>query len=95
MTLSSSCIQRLADDMMEPYRPFVDQYVFGNPDVFAGEAGSLTKEMRRGLLSALTCDVRAGGVRRPLSIALAFSTASLAKYYLDKAEALVLPEFSE
>lgn len=65
------------------------------PDVFAGEAGSLTKEMRRGLLSALTCDVRAGGVRRPLSIALAFSTASLAKYYLDKAEALVLPEFSE
>lgn len=95
MTLSSSCIQRLADDMMEPYRPFVDQYVFGNPDVFAGEAGSLTKEMRRGLLSALTCDVRAGGVRRPLSIALAFSTASLAKYYLGKAEALVLPEFSE
>jgi CRISPR-associated protein Cas1 len=85
----------LADDMMEPYRPFVDQYVFGNPDVFAGEAGSLTKEMRRGLLSALTCDVRAGGVRRPLSIALAFSTASLAKYYLGKAEALVLPEFSK
>ena len=85
----------LADDMMEAYRPFVDQYVFGKPDIFAGETGTLTKEMRSSLLSMLTCDVMAGDVRRPLSIALTFSTASLAKYYLGKAESLVLPEFSE
>ena len=84
----------LADDMMEPYRPFVDQYVFGKPELFRVDAGELTKEMRSSLLSMLTCDVMAGGVRRPLSIALVFSTASLAKYYLGKADALVLPEFA-
>lgn len=84
----------LADDMMEPYRPFVDQYVFGGGTVFGGGECSLTREMRAELLSVLTCDTKVGDVRRPLSIALAFTTASLAKYYLGKTDKLVLPEFS-
>jgi CRISPR-associated protein Cas1 len=83
----------LADDMMEPYRPFVDQYVLGKVKPFDGPADELTREMRARLLEMLTCDVKVGDVRRPLSVALTFSSASLARYYLGKADALALPEF--
>lgn len=84
----------LADDMMEPYRPFVDQYVFGREPPFGGEGTELTREMRARLLQVLSCDVKAGGLKRPLMVALAYSTASLAKFYLGKAEKLVLPSFA-
>ena len=72
----------LADDMMEPYRPFVDQYVLGKVRPFDVPSDELTKEMRARLLEMLTCDVKMGSVKRPLSVALSFTTASLARYYL-------------
>lgn len=83
----------LADDMMEPYRPFVDQYVLGNFPPFARTADRLTREMKACLLEMLTCDVRTGELKRPLMVALTYTTASLAKYYLGKATELVLPSF--
>ena len=83
----------LADDMMEPYRPFVDQYVLGKVKPFDVPMDELTKEMRSRLLQMLTCDVNLGDVRRPLMVALSFTTSSLAKYYMKKADELVLPEF--
>ncbi len=85
----------LADDVMEPYRPFVDQYVFGGMQPFDAPSDGLTREMRARLLELLTCDVRLGGVKRPLAVGLTFTTASLARYYLGKAEALALPGFTE
>lgn len=83
----------LADDMMEPYRPFVDQYVFGRIPPFDVKSEELTREMKARLLQALTCDVRTGELKRPLMVALTYTTASLAKYYLGKADSLVLPSF--
>ena len=83
----------LADDMMEPYRPFVDQYVLGKVKPFDVPASELTHEMRARLLEMLTCDVKMGDMKRPLSVALTFSTASLARYYLGKSSSLMLPEF--
>ena len=85
----------LADDVMEPYRPFVDQYVFGKVRPFDVPAKELTREMRARLLEMLTCDVKMGNVKRPLSIALTFTTASLARYYLGKSDFLSLPEFTK
>ena len=84
----------LADDMMEPYRPFVDQYVLGKVKPFDEPSDELTKEMRARLLQMLTCDVNLGDVRRPLMVALSFTTASLAKYYMKKSDELSLPGFS-
>ena len=84
----------LADDMMEPYRPFVDQYVLGKVKPFDVPMGELTKEMRARLLQMLTCDVNLGDVRRPLMVALSYTTASLAKYYRKEADELALPRFS-
>ncbi len=83
----------LADDMMEPYRPFVDQYVFGHVPPFNVQATELTRGMKARLLQMLTCDVKTGDLKRPLMVALTYTTASLAKYYLGKTDHLVLPSF--
>ena len=83
----------LADDMMEPYRPFVDQYVFGHVPPFDVQATDLTRGMKARLLQMLTCDVKTGDLKRPLMVALTYTTASLAKYYLGKTDHLVLPSF--
>lgn len=84
----------LADDMMEPYRPFVDQYVFGGNPLFSTATSELTRDMKACLLQMLTCDVRTGTCKRPLMVALSYTTASLAKVYLGEAKELVLPLFS-
>ena len=78
---------------MEPYRPFVDQYVLGKVRPFDVPSKELTREMKARLLEALTCDVRLGDYKRPLMVALSYTTSSLAKYYLGKGEELLLPEF--
>lgn len=83
----------LADDMMEPYRPFVDQYVFGHVPPFNVQATELTRGMKARLLQMLTCDVKTCDLKRPLMVALTYTTASLAKYYLGKTDHLVLPSF--
>lgn len=82
----------LADDMMEPYRPFVDRLVLSDPS-FEGELPEtgLTPAMKRALLPVLTHDVAVGGETRPLMNALALTTASLARCMDGNAEALVLP----
>lgn len=83
----------LADDVMEPYRPFVDQYVLGRVRLFDIPQGELTREMKARLLEMLTCDVKMGELHRPLMIALSYTTASLAKYYRKEVGELALPEF--
>ncbi len=85
----------LADDVMEPYRPFVDQYVFGDREgTFEDIADGLTRVMKARLLQVLTCDVQIGSVMRPLMLGTTSTTASLAKYYLGKTKELVLPSFA-
>ena len=83
----------LADDIMEPYRPFVDQYVLGKVRPFDVPMDELTKEMRARLLQMLSCDTILGEHRRPLMIALSCTTASLARYYKKESDELALPEF--
>ncbi|MBQ7252544.1 MAG: type II CRISPR-associated endonuclease Cas1 [Kiritimatiellae bacterium] len=84
----------LADDVMEAYRPFVDQFVFG-PDAPARSSpdGKLTPPIKAALLSCLTCDVAIGGLKRPLMIALSSTSASLARCYLEKTPDISLPAF--
>ena len=84
----------LADDVMEPYRPFVDQYVFGDEGgVFNDVDGDLPRSMKARLLEVLTCDVRIGAVKRPLMLGVSSTTASLARYYLGETKELALPAF--
>lgn len=80
----------LADDVMEPYRPYVDDIVY---DLYVKGCVELTKETKMDIMRLLSCDVNIGKVRRPLQIALTITTASLVKYYSGKLKKLSLPVF--
>lgn len=70
----------LADDIMEPYRPYVDQIVIDI--VNSGQNyDELTTDLKVKLLSIPTIDVKMGSMTRPLMIAVAQTTASLYKCF--------------
>ncbi len=83
----------LADDIMEPYRPFVDQLalrVYGEyPDEF-----SLNKEMKTEMLGLMAGDVWIEGNKRPLMVALSQTTASLSRCFSGESRKIVYPEFN-
>lgn len=80
----------LADDVMEPYRPFVDEIVYHL--YYDGAQSELTRNVKGELLRLLFADVNLGKVTRPLEIALSFTTASLLKVYKGDAKQLSLPQ---
>ncbi len=78
----------LADDVMEPYRCYVDQIVF---NLYSQGIMGLCKESKIAIMGLLSCDVKIGKVQRPLQIALTITTASLAKYLAGEIKKLSLP----
>ncbi len=70
----------LADDMMEPYRPYVDQIVLGIIDRSENflELGTSIKTQ---LLNIASVDVQLEGKRSPLMVGVQSTTASLAQCY--------------
>ncbi len=83
----------LADDVMEPYRPFVDDRVLNAPEQFPSEALELTRDMKAALLGMLTADTMIGDMQRPLMNALSLTTASLARCFLKTETAIAYPAF--
>lgn len=82
----------LADDVMEPYRPYVDELVFSIISDAASDYGDLTKEIKMRLLGVPTIDVRIGGKRSPLMIAAMQTTASLYKCFAGELRRIAYPE---
>jgi CRISPR-associated protein Cas1 len=80
----------LADDIMEPYRPFVDQIVLKLVKVGIGE---LTPESKQMLLKIPMRDVIISQQKRPLMIAVQQTTASLQLCYTGKLKTLKYPQF--
>lgn len=80
----------LADDIMETYRPYVDEIVYA---LYNNGTRELDKDAKTQLLRILACDVNIGKVTRPLQIALTITTASLVKYYGGETKKLTLPIF--
>jgi CRISPR/Cas system-associated endonuclease Cas1 len=81
----------LADDIMEPYRPYVDAIVF--EIVKNGEDYEvLTKSIKQQLLSLAAVDVIMNGKRRPLHIAMQRTTSSLAFCFLGERRRILYPE---
>ena len=84
----------LADDVMEPYRPFVDDLVLGSGARFeAGSDGGVSRTTKIELLKLLARDVRLDGLTRPLLVALSYTTASLAACFERKEKKIRYPEF--
>lgn len=81
----------LADDIMEPYRPFVDKLVL--EIMHSGESSAqLTKSAKTALLSLPTVDVNIDGHRSPLMIAASTTTASLYRCFRGESRKLSYPE---
>lgn len=81
----------LADDIMEPYRPYVDLMVVDLLKTYKFSPG-ISPETKRYLLSIPTIDVKMGKLSRPLMVAASMTTASLAKCYLGESRKLIYPE---
>lgn len=81
----------LADDIMEPYRPYVDELVFGLVQQY-GKDLELTRDIKAKLLSIPTLDVIISGKRSPLMIAASQTTASLYKCFSGELRRIVYPE---
>ena len=80
----------LADDVMEPYRPFVDEIVYRL--YFDAATFELDKHCKGELLRVLFADVKMGKLTRPLEIALSMTTASLLKVLKGEQDRIILPE---
>lgn len=80
----------LADDIMEPYRPYVDKLVLRLLQKY-GHIDVLNKEIKAELLSIPTLDVKIGQRRSPLMIAASQTTASLYQCFIGKVRKIDYP----
>lgn len=81
----------LADDIMEPYRPFVDKVVV---DLLKeGFGAELDTTVKQKLLSIPIEEVLMDGARRPLMVAVSQTTASLAKCFNGELRKIAYPSF--
>ncbi|MBS1488728.1 MAG: type II CRISPR-associated endonuclease Cas1 [Bacteroidetes bacterium] len=81
----------LADDVMEPYRPYADLLVRSIIKESDGMLPELTPAMKKKLLQLPAIDVVLEGETSPLMIALQRTTASLAKCFLGEARKISYP----
>ncbi len=82
----------LADDIMEPYRPFVDKLIVNMPDTEL-TSERLTTEIKMKLLSIPVLDVVINGKRSPLMIAVSQTTSSLYKCFSGEIRKISYPEW--
>lgn len=82
----------LADDLMEPYRPFVDKVVC----TIVRQNGSyleLTPNMKKELLNIPAMDVLMNNEKSPLMVAVQKTTASVSKCFEGKQRKIAYPDF--
>jgi CRISP-associated protein Cas1 len=82
----------LADDIMEPFRPFIDRLVW-NMVESGMPMEELNKEHKRILLGIAVMDVQFEGKNSPLMVGLQTTTASLAKCYAGESRKIIFPSF--
>ncbi len=82
----------LADDIMEPYRPFVDGLVYDLAQQ-GEEAHDLDTALKLKLVGVLTTDVLVAKQRRPLMVALSSTTSSLARCYNGETKKIIYPQW--
>ena len=81
----------LADDIMEPYRPYVDLIVLQLMKEFP-KIEELTRDMKAKLLAIATVDVSILGQTSPLIVAVQQTTSSLTKCFSGENRKIIYPE---
>jgi CRISPR-associated protein Cas1 len=82
----------LADDIMEPYRPFVDRVVHGMVHEF-DDCSVLTRDIKARLLAIPAMDVVIDGQRSPLMLATQRTSASLYDCFQGVSRRIIYPIF--
>ena len=80
----------LADDIMEPYRPFVDQVVHL---AFLQNRRKLDKETKHKFLELYYTEVPFGDQRVQLGTSQTYTTASVAKFFMGETKNISYPRF--
>lgn len=80
----------LADDMMEPYRPYVDEIVYG---LMLQDKLEVNRETKAELINVLYADTCFSKVMRPLQVGLTMTSASIVRCYAKESMSLCLPLF--
>lgn len=81
----------LADDVMEPYRPYIDELVLDMVNL-QPEVQELNTVIKKTFLGIPAMDIRIEDQRSPLMVGLQRTTASLARCYLGETRKLVYPD---
>lgn len=84
----------LADDIMEPYRPFVDKLI-GEIIACGTDCAILSKDIKIKLLKIPILDVIINDQRSPLMIAAGQTSASLAQCFAGEARKIKYPSFEK
>jgi CRISPR-associated protein Cas1 len=82
----------LADDIMEPYRPFVDMKVlemWKKGDI----TSDISSEQKRKLLGVTTMDVNISGHRSPMMLAIQTTAQSVQKCFSGEARKIIYPDW--
>lgn len=82
----------LADDIMEPYRPFVDKKVIETMRMF-NDISILNRAIKAELLNIPVLDVMINNQRSPLMVAVSQTTASLYQCFSGKTRRIKYPSF--
>ena len=82
----------LADDIMEPYRPFVDMKVLEMWKK-GGITSDISSEQKRQLLGVTTMDVNISGHRSPMMLAIQTTAQSVQKCYSGEARKIIYPDW--
>lgn len=78
----------LADDLMEPFRPFVDKTAY---DLFHDGKYTLDKETKSALINTLYLDTKVNGKVHPLSISIGILCTSVIKIMAGESKTLNVP----
>ncbi len=85
----------LADDLMEPFRPFVDYLVLRIFEQYPEEVLKLPQEIRKKLLNIAFVDSEIDGIKHPLQNSVQITANSLFKFINGKTKKLDLPNLCE
>lgn len=80
----------LADDIMEPYRPYVDRLVVTDL-INAGIPEDFDVDVKRALLELSVKEVVIDGIRRPLMLAVSQTVNSLQKCFSGSSRKVIYP----
>lgn len=82
----------LADDIMEPYRPYVDRLVLSLLKRH-NDISELTTDIKRDLLSISTADVIIDGHRSPMIVAIQTTANSVQRCFCGESRKIIYPDW--